>query len=181
MPPLKDLKGRRFGQFVVLERFLGPTRNPSTHWLCRCSCGRELPVRSANLINGNSKSCGHKETGAANPRWKGCGELGGRYWSDVKAGARRRGLEFNVTMEEAWHLFLTQERRCALSGRPLKIKINRQEDGTASLDRIDSSLGYVAENIQWTHKDINRIKMHLPQDEFVRICREVAAHSAREK
>jgi hypothetical protein len=42
--------------------------------------------------------------------------------------------------------------------------------GTASLDRIDSKLGYNINNIQWVHKDVNTIKWDLSHDKFIEIC-----------
>ena len=47
---------------------------------------------------------------------------------------------------------------------------------TASLDRIDSSKGYVKGNIQWVHIAINFMKHSLPEEEFVRWCCLVAKH-----
>jgi len=38
---------------------------------------------------------------------------------------------------------------------------------TASLDRIDNNLGYTINNIQWVHKDINRIKREYDQNVFL--------------
>lgn len=177
MTPLKNLKGKRFGKFLVLGRHSENANGGRAKWLCLCSCGRQVAVVSSNLINGNSTSCGHKVPGPANPRWKGHGEISSVYWHDIKAGARRRGFELAVTIEAAWDLFLLQERRCALSGRALTMKTSRAIGGDASLDRINSAAGYIPGNIQWTHKDINRIKMHLPQEEFLRICRDVANHT----
>jgi phosphoglycerate-specific signal transduction histidine kinase len=41
---------------------------------------------------------------------------------------------------------------------------------TASLDRIDSKLPYTYNNIQWIHKDINRMKNAYRQDYFIQLC-----------
>ena len=51
-------------------------------------------------------------------------------------------------------------------------------DGTASLDRIDSSKGYTKDNVQWVHKDINYIKRDLSDSEFITLCKKVATHRA---
>lgn len=48
---------------------------------------------------------------------------------------------------------------------------------TASLDRIDSNRGYTQDNVQWVHKDVNKMKMDLNQQIFVELCRAIAAHS----
>ena len=42
---------------------------------------------------------------------------------------------------------------------------------TASLDRIDSSKGYILGNIQLVHRDVNRIKSDFEQDYFIKICK----------
>lgn len=33
------------------------------HWFCRCSCGVEKWVRATNILEGDSKSCGHTRAG----------------------------------------------------------------------------------------------------------------------
>lgn len=45
--------------------------------------------------------------------------------------------------------------------------------GTASPDRIDSSLGYTKDNVQWVHKDVNTIKWDLSHDRFVKLCKTI--------
>lgn len=52
----KDLKGKVFGKLFVLD-FEG-IRNKKTMWLCECECGMRTVVWSADLRNGNTKSCG---------------------------------------------------------------------------------------------------------------------------
>jgi len=47
---------------------------------------------------------------------------------------------------------------------------------TASVDRIDSSIGYVMGNIQWVHKDINKMKSDFSQELFIAWCGLVASH-----
>ena len=56
MPPLKDLTGQRFGRLTVVMR--NGTKNGHAAWLCRCDCGKEKTVRSCDLVNGKSTSCG---------------------------------------------------------------------------------------------------------------------------
>lgn len=113
-------------------------------------------------------------------KWKGCEELSGTRWSSYQKGAEIRGLAFEVTIEYAWNLFLGQERRCALSGVPIYFDMNLDslrkygcQGGTASLDRIDSTKGYVVGNIQWVHKDANKMKMDLQEEDFFRIVKQI--------
>lgn len=40
-----------------------------------------------------------------------------------------------------------------------------------SIDRIDSSVGYVEGNMQWVHKDVNRMKQEFSESYFIETCR----------
>ena len=56
MPPRIDLTGQRFGKLTAIE----PVRNKydKAAWLCRCECGQDTIVITAELRNGHVKSCG---------------------------------------------------------------------------------------------------------------------------
>jgi len=61
-------------------------------------------------------------------------------------------MVFGVTIEEAWQVFLAQDKKCAISGVELKFAKNYMKDPTsqtASLDRKDSAKDYTPENVQW--------------------------------
>ena len=105
-------------------------------------------------------------------------EIHGKYWESVHRGAVHRGLPFEITIEHAWELFLKQGRKCALSGVPIQFATtwSKKERGeaSASLDRIDSTQGYVTGNVQWLHKDVNRMKQAFPEDKFIEYCQLIA-------
>lgn len=86
----------------------------------------------------------------------------------VRRGSQRN-YEFTITIEEVWDIYIAQDKVCALSGVPIDFK------GTASLDRIDNSRGYVRENIQIVHKDVNYMKYIYSQDYFIKMCNLVAS------
>lgn len=46
-----------------------------------------------------------------------------------------------------------------------------KKNRTASLDRIDSSKGYLENNVQWVHKDINWMKQDYSHEEFLQYCK----------
>ena len=51
-----DLTGQRFGKLTVIcetEKV-----GEKVHWLCRCDCGNEKSISTAQLRNGNTTSCG---------------------------------------------------------------------------------------------------------------------------
>lgn len=94
------------------------------------------------------------------------------YWNTLINGAEHRNIEFLITAKEASDIFTGY---CSLTGRKidfLSIK-NGILEQTASLDRINSSKGYIKENIQWVHKDINKLKSDFNQDYFLKIIKEI--------
>jgi hypothetical protein len=140
----------------------------------RCVCGSELTITAGHLVGGSWKSCGcmRHVRGNKSHNWRGHGEISGSRWASIVRGAQARGHDFTLTREQAWDLFIAQDRRCALSG----VLLTMVRRGTASLDRIDSSAGYSIKNVQWVHKDINMMKQDLSQAEFLAWCRRVARH-----
>ena len=88
-------------------------------------------------------------------------------------------MEFTITIDYAWELFIKQNRKCALTKMPLELfkVIHRKLQGSASLDRIDSSKGYIKGNVQWVHKDINWMKNNYNQPYFIKLCKKVAAEN----
>jgi len=68
-------------------------------------------------------------------------------------------------------LFIKQNKLCSLSGLLLESTYNNM---TMSLDRIDNNKGYIEENVQWVHKDINMMKRIYSQDYFIYMCKLVA-------
>lgn len=51
-----DLTGKTFGRWTVIRR--AENRGNSVMFMCRCSCGTEREVRSGDLKNGSTVSCG---------------------------------------------------------------------------------------------------------------------------
>lgn len=90
--------------------------------------------------------------------------------------AARRNLEQTITIEYLWELYVAQGRVCALSGCPIVWGIGNG-GGTASVDRIDSSKGYIFGNVQVVHKHINMMKNVYEQDHFIYLCGLVTANA----
>lgn len=171
--PRKDIIGKRFGKLVVIED-LG-TKNQHRFWKCKCDCGGEKEVMHTHLVKGFVTTCGCGYKGQENPLWEGYGEISGARWCQIKRH-RRHAEErvFDITIEQAWELYLKQNRRCALSGIEIHFSTTNKSEYTASLDRIDNNGGYTLNNVQWIHKDLNRMKNVFTQEYFINICRKVA-------
>lgn len=116
-------------------------------------------------------TCGKPQIGSDNGTWCGYKEISGTLWKQIKNSANVRNLLFRINIKYIWRLFLKQDRKCALSGIELKFDSRQRiKDGNASLDRIDSSKGYIKGNVQWVHKDLNTMKMDLTEEEFLKYC-----------
>jgi hypothetical protein len=174
-----DLTGKRFGRLTVLYK--DGKIGVEHAWLCLCDCGNTIRSQGVSLRSGNIMSCKctRRSSGKTHKRWKGYEEISSKFWSDIKCAASKRDIDFNLTIEEGWDLFLKQERKCSFTGRILTFPPNSIERGTASLDRKDCNFGYYLENVQWVHKDINRIKWTLNNKEFISICQEIVIYAEK--
>lgn len=57
---MRDLTGQRFGKLQAIKPDDSITnRSQGIYWICQCDCGNTSSVRSADLVNGKTKSCGH--------------------------------------------------------------------------------------------------------------------------
>lgn len=167
-----NLENKKYGRLKV-KSFAGTDAWGKSEWLCECECGKVVTVGISNLNQGHNKSCGCLRRELTGKRlWQGCGELSKDFWSSIKRSAKSRNIDFNVTIEYAWKLFLEQNRKCKLSGLDINLYSHKRDKirRTASLDRIDNNKGYVLDNIQWVHKHINVCKHTYGNEEFIKIC-----------
>lgn len=176
---IPNLTGTKFGRLEVVSYVgdVAPDKYVSK-WLCRCECGGKKIVRSDLLKSGLTKSCGclYARKGNNNPLWRGVGELSKTVLTRIREDAKIRKIHFNLSLEFLWDLFLKQNRQCALTGDPIGFgKTGRDSNRSASLDRKDPSLGYIEENVQWVHKDVNFAKQRMTQEEFIVMCKKVSS------
>lgn len=176
---LLNLTNKQFGKLTVISR-ASANRQGSATWLCKCECGNEKVFSSDHLTRKKTpvKSCGCSKlkSGEAHKQWCGYKDISGDWWYNhvtrERNQKRRKKLTINITKEYAWDLFIKQKRKCALSG--LELRISNGSLNTASIDRIDSSKGYIKGNVQWVHKHINFMKRIYDQSYFIRMCKLVA-------
>ena len=169
----KDLTGETFGDLYVIG-VSEVSRNGHYRYSVLCSCGVHKTLFGTHLIQKNTTHCGCKTVRRAN--WHGYKGVGLTYWSSLKRGANggkgRAPLNFSLSLEYIGDLLEKQNYKCNLSGLTISVL-----DKTASLDRIDSSIGYVEDNVQWLHKDVNMMKRHYKQDYFLLLCKKIAGGS----
>lgn len=89
-----------------------------------------------------------------------------------RAKIAKRGLACDLSTAQMRELFAAQGGKCAYTGRQLAFRPEK----TASLDRINSDVGYTAGNVQWVHKAINVAKHTQTHEEFIAMCYAVVSH-----
>jgi hypothetical protein len=85
-----------------------------------------------------------------------------------------RTLECNIKDSYLYDVLISQNKKCALTGQSLNILYLTKDESNASVDRIDSTKGYIIGNIQWVTKDVNRMKNEFSQEYFINICKKVS-------
>jgi hypothetical protein len=87
---------------------------------------------------------------------------------------RGRDLEYSITLDDIERLIETQQNKCVYTGRELVWKQNHKNK--ASIDRIDSSIGYIPSNIQLVTSQTNAAKSDLSDEDFMELIMEIANH-----
>lgn len=146
----------------------------------QCKCGTIKIFDIYRIVYGYTKSCGcfyHRKK-HDNPIWRGYKEIGYKYFNTCKNGAAKRNFLFEITIEYIWDLYIKQDKKCALSGVSLTFAMHGKDgiNNTASLDRIDSSKGYIEGNVQWIHKELQWLKWDKSNEETINWCNLITDH-----
>lgn len=185
-PPKNDLTGQKFGFLEVIKMAQTEKSGPRCNWraICKCyNCGNNHYDADVQAIKrGRTKSCGcdksryDKIRGKNSPLYKGYEEISGKLWGTIKNRASRRNYTIDIDIKYVWDLYEKQHRKCALSGISIVFGIanHKQTETTASLDRIDSTKGYIKGNVQWVHKTVNIMKNIFDNTLFINLCKKIA-------
>ncbi len=123
--------------------------------------------------------CGRSHYLAANGgvswNYSGRDSFTGRTFATWKVSAKRRNHDWAVTKDYLQSLFEQQNGICALSGIEMQVKVNSPY--RPSLDRKDSSVGYIAGNCQFVCSVLNVMKNKLLDVEFIRLCRIISEYN----
>ena len=163
---LIDEEGNRYGRLMVVARVAPPRKGlRSACWLCRCDCGGEKVVAGTQLRRGRTRSCGClRREGIREPGEASFSVL----WEAMHRRAKSGGLEWRLSQEQVRSLTGQACVYCGLepsmvSGAGLGLNGYYIYNG---LDRVDSSLGYIPENVVSCCKDCNLAKRANSRDYF---------------
>lgn len=165
--------GKNFNNLTII-RHIG--QHPKGHNIFeyKCKCGKVGQILRYNIGTTVSCGCVRKWGSKQHLNYEDITQV---MWERFEAGAKKRDLEFSITKEYAWKIFLEQGRKCVFTGVSLTMEGNPKKYGTdkgnASIDRIDSDKGYIEGNIQWVDKKINASKWTMNNQEFITMCKMV--------
>lgn len=182
---IEDYLGRRFGSRVVVGE--GKRISGQFGVVVRCDCGDVKTVELKTLLGGRARRCidcvNSDQARKNNRAWKGGEYISLTQFNHWKKTAKRRGIEWRVDIDYLESLLVDQGFRCALSGVELTLGSGNKNGsvvkGNISIDRIDSRIGYIKGNVQFTTKAVNIGKQSMPESEFVEMCRAVADRSRK--
>jgi hypothetical protein len=161
--------------------------NSIFYWLFKCHCGNLFKSHSYDIKRGKTKSCGCLKIRKKkdNVNWKGFESISGSMFYHYERNAKLRNLEFSVTKEYLWKIYLQQNKKCIYTGFDLDLEKKENTKNrtplNASLDRIDSSKGYIEGNVQWVFKIINMMKWDLSHKDFINYCQIITKNLSNEK
>lgn len=122
------------------------------------------------LRNREAPACPPAPTSHAK-QYRGTDHISLEQFNGIKANAKRRGIDFQLSIQDVEDQYMAQGGLCDFTLQPVEFKVGAS--GTASIDRVDSSLGYAVDNICIVHKDINFMKSLMTEDEFFMLCEEI--------
>jgi len=179
----QDVTGSIFGGYEVVG-LVGYTYNGRGHkqhrmWKVKCIHCEDFFVQQGQHVVESKLGCknckGDQMSGTKSTHWKGGKYIPGYFIAKIKSKnleRRSKTIEFDLSYEYLDELWISQQGKCAYTGEDLNFGRSKVA-GSASLDRIDSSLGYVKGNVQFVHKDVNIMKWDLSEDRFLEICKKI--------
>jgi len=172
-----NLIGKNFGKLIVLE-LDSINKKQGALWKCICDCGNPniIIVQGTNLRNNHTKSCGCLKTGSNKKyNYRRKYEIKGESCFNTlfliyKNGAKKRNLSFELTSDEFEIITLKNCYYCGCSPKKEIKKKNKNGKGQNyiynGIDRIDSTKGYIIDNIVPCCSDCNYAKRSMTQLEF---------------
>lgn len=178
----ENMKGRVFDNLTILSRNYEKKSSNSIFWNCQCICGRVVIKSNNYLRQWKHQSCGCRGKGYEIEDY---GGIPKEYWNSIMANATHREMEFSISIQYAWGIYQSQGGKCKYSGIPIVFDLDFKHGArkghprqTASLDRKDSDIGYVEGNVQWVHKDINKMKNVFSEEYFLNLVSMIYNHQS---
>ena len=172
--------GHKCGLLTIIDIYRN--KKNRTEIKCLCDCGNEHITLLSYFKIGRVRNCDrcgriHQKENikkfyknqpyTKHHNFKGYGEIPLSFFNSIKMNAERRNIVFDITIEYLYELYIQQNKKCYFTD--IDIFLNKK-DCNASVDRIDSNIGYKIDNIIWVYKPINNMKNDFEIKRFIEIC-----------
>ena len=168
--------GYKFGTWEVISSpiYIGK----QLRYKVQCSCGNTRYMPASQITNKNKyQTCKRCSSGKILSNFR------ESFINNIRKNASLRNKTFStdVTPEYLYSLLESQNFKCAISGDnllPEDCSLDHiRKKLPLSLDRIDSTKGYIRGNLQWVTKRINWMKGDLSMSDFIALCNKIINHA----
>ena len=164
MPVKSSLVGYTIGELLVedlihIKEFAKGA--PRSYYICRCSCGNVVQIRSKQLAKGLHKSCGCRYNGLREGE-SAFNNVVGEY----KKAANAKGVCFELTDDQCRILFTSGCSYCGCEPNHIRKITNRGSFTYNGIDRVDSDKGYISTNVVSCCSMCNYAKRHHSVEDF---------------
>ena len=176
-----DLIGKRFGKLVVKKQLTERGNRGQIKWECVCDCGNKHITTGECIRSGKSKSCGcnrltppNKEKDRELAIWK---QL---YKSTIEKRSKKQGYKSDISFYEFRKISKQKCFYCGLENSNFATDRNSHRNKISDcvikyngIDRIDSTKGYLINNVVACCKYCNTAKNTMTQKEFKQFIKRV--------
>lgn len=183
-----DVTGIRFGKLVAISKEpskVAASGHTSARWLFNCDCGKFKVITLNDVKNGKISSCGCYRQELR--RSKAPRETQGwvRHYQAAKHGAKKRNLEWKLTTDQYIEICKQNCTYCGIEPQKNETSYNQyistciKQNVTNSeefakikivfkngVDRIDSDLGYIINNVVPSCRTCNIAKLDRTVEEW---------------
>lgn len=160
-----NLLNQKFGRLTVIEAC--GVHKKHARWRCQCECGKQIVIQTGSLRH-HVRSCGCLRK-PSKLRLQSGEAMRNYVFKGYENGAKLRGLEFDLSKEQASALFAANCHYCG--ERPSQVASKPTAHGEFiynGIDRKDNSLGYSASNCVTCCSVCNVRKGADHYDQFIR-------------
>lgn len=152
-------------------------------WYKPCpKCGEEQSYLRKNYalhslrLGKLCRKCSNRETVKSHRGWHRGIRIS--WFNQFKSSAETRGIYWGITVDDVADIMEGQNNKCALTDWNIEFpECGHPNEAPASIDRIDSEVGYTRENSQLLTRQVNMMKQHYSQEDFIEVCKAIASNT----